>query len=181
MDTSIRHDIFNFWQSHNLCQHFLFATSGVVRPFASDFCHEMRPFHRDIWIRLHSLVKEDKKQKLESSQRPDKLKNIAVEAHKGASIHFHQGNANLKSYLLAGDENIMVKRRPVKELRCLCVHQIPTLVSNHIRRVVNQSNAASKWFGLMSGINLQEEINSDDIVDKQIQALSQYIFSQVTW
>ena len=75
----------------------------------------------------------------------------------------------------------MVKRRPVKELRCLCVQQIPTLVSNHIRRVVNQSNAASKWFGLMSGINLEEEINSDDIVDKQIQALSQYIFSQVTW
>ena len=54
------------------------------------------------------------------------------------------------------------------------------MVSNHIRRVVNQSNAASKWFGLMSGIH-KEEVASEDIVDRQIDALSVYIYSQVTW
>ena len=74
----------------------------------------------------------------------------------------------------------MVKCRQVKSLRCLCVKQLPAMVTNHIRRVVNQSNAASKWFGLMSGLH-KEEVNSDDIVDRQIDALSAYIFSQVTW
>ena len=38
-----------------------------------------------------------------------------------------------------------------------------------------------KWFGLMSGVLDETDLDEEDIVDNQIAALNRYIYSRVTW